>query len=77
MSSVLDVSVGHFSEDTMPNTKSEPAVIIVLTGPNGESETIEIPHAPPMPLAERLRSRLHCWHIAARNLVYWLKGGRW
>ena len=61
----------------MPKPNQDPAVIITLTGPNGEIETIEIPHTPPRPLGERLRWRLHCWHIGARNLLFWLKGGRW
>lgn len=61
----------------MPNTKSDPAMIIVLTGPDGDIETIEIPHPPPMPLWRRVTWRLHCWRISVKNALYWLRGGSW
>jgi len=48
-----------------------------MTAPDGETVRIALPPAPRLTLLERLRWQLHCWHIGARNLLFWLKGGRW
>jgi hypothetical protein len=63
------------AETLMPTTKSDPGVIIVLTGPDGEAEEIHIPRLPPMPLWRRFTWRIQCWRTDVRNAVYWLRGG--
>ena len=59
----------------MPNTK-DPAVIIVLTGDNGEHEDLRIPRPPRRPLWRRFTWQLDCRRTDVRNAVYWLRGGR-
>jgi hypothetical protein len=60
----------------MPKAKPEPAMIIVLTSPDGETETIEIPAPPPMPLWRRFTWWVHCLRIDYRNWRFKRRGGR-
>jgi hypothetical protein len=62
---------------TSTNTKPEPALVIVLTDFNGvETERIEIPAPPPMPLWRRFTWWCHGLRIDYRNWRFKRRGGR-